>query len=281
MPTKTKKTPHAKPVKTPKAPKAPKLAPIDPKRDAALLMLPSSYAESPDMPVAIAIAELDALHRLATKEARTLARFGVAARQTNELGAYVKELALRERTWTVERDATASAEGKALREEADLLKRKMLAAGEWALRHDEDALHELARIRQGSGLPDTIEDLHQLSYFWTRHAHEMKVTKLTPKDVTRAAELAELLGDAVAEEVSNTQASRARELRNRCFWAATALASEIRQGGRYAFNEEPKTAARFVSRYRQEHNRKARRKANHVQAPAVSPAAPPPSAQPN
>ena len=61
MPTKTKKTLHAKPAKTPKAPKAPKLAQIDPKRDALLLMLPSSYAESPDMPVAIAIGkDLDA-----------------------------------------------------------------------------------------------------------------------------------------------------------------------------------------------------------------------------
>jgi hypothetical protein len=61
-------------------------------------------------------------------------------------------------------------------------------------------------------------------------------------------------------------AALAFELRNRTFWAADQLAAEIRQGGRYAFRDTPKIAARFVSHYRTALVRRSRRKAAAKQA---------------
>ncbi len=57
------------------------------------------------------------------------------------------------------------------------------------------------------------------------------------------------------------------------FWAADGLAKEIREGGRYAYRLQPKTAANFVSRYRAALTRRSRRKAKDDQPPAPSPAA--------
>ncbi len=249
--------PKKKP-QTSSAPKSTKAPNIDPKREAALLLLPSSYADTPDIPVEIAVTEIGTLYKLAKKESKTLGRFGIGSKQIEELGSLGKELQERQRAWITARDHSASSDKKTLRQEAELLKSKMLAAGEWALRHDDEALRELARIREGSGLPDTIEDLYHLANFWTKHAPILKETKLVPADVKRSSALAAELHDVAGEEVSNMTASRALELRNRCFWAATAAAGEIRQGGRYAFSDQPKMASRFASRYRQTKNRRSR-----------------------
>lgn len=269
-----KNAPKKPTTKKPAATKASTPSKTDAKRDAALLLLPSSFAEMPDIPVEIAMAEMAALYKLAKKEARTLGRFGIGVKVIEELGAFGKELGERQRAWITQRDHAASPEGKALRDEADTLRSKMLAAGEWALRHDDSALQELARIREGSGLPDTIEDLYQLAGFWTKHASALKETRLSHHDVTRAAALATELHDVAGEEVSNLTIARALELRNRCFWAATAAANEIRQAGRYAFSDQPKVAARFASRYRQALNRRFRRQGNGAVVPPARREAP-------
>lgn len=274
MPKKTTPQTSPKPAAA-AAPKSPKpKATTDGQREATLLLLPSSYAETPDIPVDVAAAEIAGLYKLAKKESRTLVKFGITGKQIEALGALGKELVERQRAWVTARDGGASAQSKTLRQEAELLKRRLLAAGEWALRHDDDALRELARIREGSGLPDTIEDLYHLASFWTKHAHAMHETKLGATDVKRAAALAAELREIAGEEVSNLQASRALELRNRCFWAATTAASEIRLGGRYAFSDEPKVAARFASRYRQGHRRHAAPKPNGAPVTQPKPAAP-------
>ena len=62
-------------------------------------------------------------------------------------------------------------------------------------------------------------------------------------------------------------AARALMLRNRAFWAGHELAQEIREGGRYAFGDEPTLAAKFVSRYRSANRRRA--KARRRQTPSA------------
>ncbi|WP_437482095.1 hypothetical protein WME75_40150 [Sorangium sp. So ce1014] len=98
---------------------------------------------------------------------------------------------------------------------------------------------------------------------------ERELTSITRKDLDRAKALADALEGAAANEASDASAAHALELRNRCFWAADELAKEIREGGRYAFRDQPKIAARFVSRHRTTLNRRSRRKAKAAESLAA------------
>jgi hypothetical protein len=65
---------------------------------------------------------------------------------------------------------------------------------------------------------------------------------------------------AAKKESADVDAARALDLRNRAFWAAHELAREIREGGRYAYADNTKLAAKFTSRYRTATVRRSRSK---------------------
>lgn len=243
----------------PKSPKAsktsrkasPALPPPDPTSDAALLSLAPTYAEPPDIPVDVAYRELASLVRLAKLCAVDLAKVGITA-ETVELAArFAATLDRKQKAWQRARKGVVlePAERKLL-EEAERLDAKLVAGGRWALRRDPVAQAELSRIAEGSGLQDTVKDLRDLIEFWREHAEHLAHTRITKEDLARAALLADKLGPAAEKESADVDATVALELRNRAFWAAHELARDIREGGRYAYADTPKLAAKFTSRYR-------------------------------
>ncbi len=241
--------------------------------DEALRALPADYAASPDMPVKLAQQELGALARLAKTAAGPLAKVGITAVQTAQLQRFATRLGSLENAWQRARGSvTITAIERRRLTEAEDLERQLLAGGRWACRKDPEALVELARIAEGSGLGDTIQDLRDLVTFWEGHRGELALTDIKPRDLARATELADALTSAAEKEDASLTASAALELRNRCFWAADELAKEIREGGRYAYRLQPKTATKFTSRYRASLLRRARRKSTDAQ-----PSAPPPA----
>ena len=167
-----------------------------------------------------------------------------------------------------------SSKDRKLLTEAESLDSKLLAGGRWACRKDDQAQKELTRISEGSGLADTVQDLHDEIEFWKQHSDVLSNTNITSKDLARADVLIRELGPAVAKEGNDLAASEALELRNRCFWAADELAKDIREGGRYAFHHQSKIAAKFASRYRAALQRRTRRNAPKKQPPQNPPAAP-------
>ena len=235
---------------------------IDPASDEALRALDIAYAAAPDMPVAIAIAETASLARLAGARKAAFAKIGIPAERVDLLATYAKRLSALQKTWQRARGSVRlSATEKELLTEAEALDTKLLAGGRWACRRDKDAQEELSRIAEGAGIADTVQDLRDLVDFWAEHKTERASTDITDKDLVRASALADQLDAAAATEESNIDAASALELRNRCFWAADELSKEVREGGRYVFRLEPKTAAKFVSRYRASVARRAKRKA--------------------
>ena len=241
--------------------------------DEALRALPADYAASPDMPVKLAQQELGSLARLAKTAAGPLAKVGITAAQIEQLRRFATRLGSLENAWQRARSgvATTAIERRRLAE-AEELDRQLLAGGRWACRKDPEALVELGRIAEGSGLADTIQDLRDLVAFWEEHRGELAATDIKARDLARATELADTLATAAEKENASLTASAAQELRNRCFWAADALVKEIREGGRYAYRLQPKTAAKFTSRYRNSVARKARRKPTDTQPSAPLPA---------
>lgn len=266
---KSPKTSKPKPAKPSSEP------PLDPTSDAALLALPPSYADPPDIPVDVAHRELTSLVRLAKLCAADLAKVGISA-ETIELAArFATVLTSKQKSWQRARQGVVlTAAERKLLEEAERLDAKLVAGGRWALRRDPAALAELDRIAEGSGLADTIADLRDLLAFWEEHAELLAHTLVTAKDLARAGVLVDKLEPAAAKESAHVDATRALDLRNRAFWAAHALAQDVREGGRYAYAATPKLAAKFTSRYRAVVVKRARtKKAKRTAEAAASSAA--------
>ncbi|WP_437306048.1 hypothetical protein [Sorangium sp. So ce388] len=242
----------------------------DPTSDDALLELDATYAAGPDMPTSVAERELTSLARLAHAQQARLSKIGITSDKVDLLARFARRLGALEKAWQRARGAVqlTSAQRK-LRDEAEALDAKLVAGGRWGCRDDAAAQSELSRIADGSGLADTTQDLRDLVDFWSDHEGALGVTDITRKDLDRARALADALEEAAANEASDASAAHALELRNRCFWAADELAKEIREGGRYAFRDQPKIAARFVSRHRTTLSRRSRLKAKQAKDEAA------------
>ncbi|WP_437576196.1 hypothetical protein [Sorangium sp. So ce887] len=242
----------------------------DPTSEEALLALDPIYATGPDMPVSVAERELTSLSRLAQAQDARLSKIGITADKVALLARFARRLGALEKVWQKARGAVKlTSAQRRLRDEAEALDAKLVAGGRWGCRNDAAAQAELSRIAEGSGLADIIQDLRDLVDFWDDHEGALGVTDITRKDLDRAKALADALEGAAANEASDASAAHALELRNRCFWAADELAKEIREGGRYAFRDQPKIAARFVSRHRTTLNRRSRRKAKAAESLAA------------
>ncbi|WP_437589177.1 hypothetical protein [Sorangium sp. So ce1000] len=247
----------------------------DPTTDEALLALDPGYASPPDIPLSVAERELTSLSRLAGAQQARLSKIGIAADKVDLLARFARRLGAIEKAWQRARGAVKlTAAQRRLRDEAEALDAKLVAGGRWGCRNDDAAQAELSRIADGAGLVDTIQDLRDLVDFWADHESALRVTDITTKDLTRATALADALEDAAANEASDASAAQALELRNRAFWAADELAKEIREGGRYAFRDQPKLAAKFVSRYRASVKRRSHRKATATAPVTVTEPAP-------
>ncbi|XXT18981.1 hypothetical protein WME94_53030 [Sorangium sp. So ce429] len=242
----------------------------DPTSDEALLALDPAYAVAPDIPAGVAERELTSLARLAHAQQARLSRIGVTPDKVDLLARFARRLGALEKAWQRARGAVQlTSAQRRLRDEAEALDAKLVAGGRWGCRDDASAQAELSRIADGSGLSDTIQDLRDLVDFWSDHESALGVTDITSKELDRARALADALEDAAANEASDASAAHALELRNRCFWAADDLAKEVREGGRYAFRDQPKLAARFVSRYRTGVRRRSRRKVKAAESVAA------------
>lgn len=240
---------------------APEPAP-DPTSDAALLALPPSYARLPDIPVDVARRELSSLARLATACAEGLAAIGIDAATIERAARFATVLARKQKDWLAARkEVPLRAKERKWLEQAEQLDAKLVAGGRWAMRRDPEALAELARISEGSGLTDTLQDLRDLMAFWQQHEDALAQTLITERELAKAATLVQRLEPAAHKEADDVAAARAQDLRNRAFWAAHELAQEIREGGRYVYGDEPKMAAKFRSRHRAATVRRSRRKA--------------------
>jgi hypothetical protein len=239
----------------------------DPTSDEALLALGPDYAAAPDIPVDTQAREIASLARLARAQQAKLTAIGITPDKVETLARFGRRLLALERAWHKARGAVKLTPAqKKLVNEAEVLDTKLVAGGRWGCRGDEAAQTELTRIAEGSGLVDTLQDLRDLVTFWTHHEAHLGATKITAKDLARATALAHALDEASATEASDVGAATAIDLRNRAFWSGDELAKEIREGGRYAFSDQPKIAAKFVSRHRASANRRSRRKTKAAKA---------------
>jgi flagellar hook-basal body complex protein FliE len=222
-------------------------------RQAELLALPKSYERSIDIPVSQCLQESRELEEVLKLYGVDLSEKGdltKEARDTLKLRRAVLEQA--ENLWFGFRLALTPEEKRQARQDAEDLKRDLVAALRFFLRNDQELQRKVSAIQEGSGLADLLDDLSKLADLTEQHQAALSKAEYPQKQSpatasSQARTLAETLGTTVAIEKASQTAAEAINLRNRAFWSLRELMDEARATGRYVFRKKPKLLVLFRS----------------------------------
>jgi hypothetical protein len=206
-----------------------------------------------DVPVATRLQEANDVATLledATVRDR-LVRVGLLAETVVALVAAITALRTAQSVWTVTRDRSKSAAQKKREDEGALLRGEILAACDWSLRDDVRAVAVLARVREGDGVADLIQDLEDLAQLVETHQDKFGADQTF--DAAGRIEEARRVASDIRAGLSTTRLSvdqeQARSVRDEAYLKLAGVLAAIRDAGRYAFRKEPAVAARFGSAY--------------------------------
>ncbi len=219
--------------------KAPDLAPY------TAHLGPSAGKLRPSLPVRVVLLEAERLHKAAAPYAAQLKKLpGFVADHLRDLPALIELLSEAEKAWGRARFAKSQSSRGALRKEAEALRSSLMNAGRYLLRRDAAAQIELARIAEGEGLADLVQDLDDLADFVEARAATFALDRRLPKRApARARELAAELREVDPGDGGLMSA------RNLAFGALDFVLGEVRAAARYLFADEPRTLAPFLSRH--------------------------------
>lgn len=211
-----------------------------------LKKLDPSYAAAIEFPVADILQESRALEVVIRKVGDALyAGSDLDKSVASSLAARRTMLETTEAAWAKHRITALPGELRALRTEAEELKKDALAALRYFKRGDAEIQRKLDAVVEGSGLADLLDDLHKLSPLLDIEKKALKKADLPKNAAARARELAEHLGGGSAERAANTEGGDALELRNRAYWWLREAMDEVRSAGRYVFRKNPRRRSLF------------------------------------
>lgn len=222
------------------------------------------------MPIATALQEAQDLLELCRIPTVTVAleEVGMKPGFDRELEVRIQAAREAQSAWIAARERIKPKELLELETEAVSLRRRMLAASRFNLRDVREAQVALATIRGGNGVDDLVQDLFDLASVCVKYAPAFDADRSFDVDehIDKARTLGRRLSHVVSSVRLGTDATAARELRDRAFSYMQELVNEIRFAGRYAFRDDPISVARFSSR----HLKKQRRASKKAAASAAS-----------
>jgi hypothetical protein len=205
------------------------------------------------MPIATALQEAHDLLELCRdpRVNAALVEVGLAPAFVGDLEIRVQAARDAQSAWIAVRDRAKPAELLELETHAVALRRRMLAAGRYSLRGIREAQVALTSIRGGTGVDDLVQDLFDLAVVFTKYAASFEADRSFDAEasVREARDLGRRLSLAVSEMRLGTEATAARELRDRAYSYLDELVAEVRLAGRYAYREDAEALRLFASRY--------------------------------
>lgn len=249
------------PADSAKEPKKKKAAGLSKTQAETLKALEAAYSAPLDRRVSDVVYEARVLEDVLEKLGAELCEKSMLTPgQCGELAERRRLLEAAEDVWSRARTTRMSDDQKALRKEAEQLKRDMMEALRYFLRKDkngESIERRLDAIAEGSGLIDLIGDLRQLSGMVDEFAAALVKADLPKKASARALVLSDGLHSSSALSSADDEAAIAIDMRNRAFWWLRELLDEVRAAGRYVYRDHPKKLLLF----RQVQRRRAKPKA--------------------
>ena len=180
--------------------------------------------------------------------------------------AFIAELATRleaareaEAQWALERKGPGRSRYQQILTEARQLRRELLTAARYHLRHNRSARARVASVGRRKDVATLVQDLYSLGDLLRSKSDAFAAdTTLDPEQAaSRAERAAQALSRALSEVRDNRLAIAALSTRNRAFTLLSASVRELRAAGRYAFRHDPDRRRRFASHYRRRNRRGA------------------------
>jgi hypothetical protein len=225
--------------------------------------LPSQQLRRPFVPIATALQEAHDLLELCrgTRVSAALVEVGMAPDFIRDFEVRIQAARDAQSAWMAFRDRSKPIELAELETQASALRRAIMFAARFSLRHLREAQLALAAIRNGIGVDDLIQDLFDLAAILEKHAPAFDADRSFDvlARIAEARDLARKLSLAVSETRLGAEAAATRDLRNRAFTYMDDLVLELRLAGRYAFRDDPETSRRFASRYLRKRRLQAKR----------------------
>lgn len=202
--------------------------------------IPSDQIKSPTQPVDVFLQEAENLFIWCTTDKDTLLAKGL---NPYYFDAFPFALAIcrdAQAKWTSEQKLKSDA-SKAWSEQAPTgfaLRDQLLMDFRYAYRKDNELLKSVALIAEGSTNADMIQDLADLSALGKAHTAELTAIHFDFTKLDTAATLSSTLAGVLAASNGDKKSEKAELLlRNRAYTHVKEIVGEIRDCGKYAFND--------------------------------------------
>jgi hypothetical protein len=209
--------------------------------------------DTPDIPVATAIAEVQASVDLVEEDKAVRARLFKSKFKAPDLTRaklLLSALIIAQQRWNRVRTGRDEQSYTDAVERAEQLRVSILTAADYNCAEDRVAVGRLSAVREGEGVADLLQDLRDLDVFLADYAASFAGDELFDLPASRAAlaasitQLVPLVSDKLQKDAATT-----RELRDRVYTLFMAQVRSMRQAAAYVFKDEAATRAKFQSAY--------------------------------
>ncbi|MBI5480836.1 MAG: hypothetical protein HY906_18400, partial [Deltaproteobacteria bacterium] len=227
--------------------------------EAALAAIPDGEVRSPDMPIGTFAQQGEVLRVAAERDRADLLQASVDAALIDGLDAQLGAVRTTDAKWQVSRLQGRPQELVIQEQAAFALRDDTLKAASWALREDEDALVKLAKIREGDGVPDMLQDHEALAAFLRTYAPKIKLQGFDPgARATECEEMARVTRAMSAKWKLDESQRNLLQLRDRAFTLCAKTLQTIRGAAEFKFGKDEQRIAPYRDRYTMARTRRSR-----------------------
>jgi hypothetical protein len=225
----------------------------------------------PDMPVEQAVKEAKIMATAAAEDAQTLTGVGLDAAKIPELDAAVNALSFAQAKLTTAMGELKDASLQWVDEEpkAYELRADILAAASYGLRAVPDAMRAVKRIRLGTGNPDMLQDLLELSELGKKYQKNLQAINFDVTLLDVAAQKASSLRNLYAKAFIEKSTVGAKDLRDRAFTYMRGIMGVVLDAAEYAFRKDKARLDYYYSAYRSRRSAGTAEPATPAPAPAA------------
>lgn len=203
-----------------------------------ITLIPTEDIKSCPMPIRVYLQESENLYHWAQQDAALLLGAGLSSSCLDELPARIGALREAEARWQLEFRSRQEAEDQWMTTSEDIyaLRDELLRAFRYALRKDVQALQQVARIAEGSGHADMIQDLTNLAALGRHHSDALTAIHFDLGKLDMAARMADSTAQLLARANGDRQQDNdARIIRDQAYTYLKQAVDEVRDCGKYVF----------------------------------------------
>ncbi len=209
------------------------------------------------MPIATYCSEAETLFKVATEDSAALIEAGFDQLQITNLSTLAGATREAQSLWNADRFSKEDAQTawNAHVTEAFEMKEECISAFQYAFRTNEHLLGRVDAIIDGTGQPDLVQDLNDISVLGEEQNELLEKINFPQTTISKAGEMAHLMAELLAEKGSLSSKNERRVVRDKAYSLLKQTVDEIYACGQYVFRKNSERKKLYKSAYRYNKNR--------------------------